>query len=124
MVRSTAVTAAPASNVLPLRQRPVDMDHLTRQALGDRELGKEILILFDQTAQTYFSRIERSTSVPELLMHLHTLKGAASGVGAWGIADLARIAESELRSGQPVNPERIDDIDMAVQEVSAFIAGL
>ena len=33
-------------------------------------------------------------------------------------------AESELRAGVPVNPERIDDLDMAVQECSAFIESL
>ncbi len=57
-------------------------------------------------------------------MHLHTLKGAASGVGAWSIADLAKAAEDEIRGGAPVNPERIDDLDIAVQEVSAFIGDI
>ena len=48
--------------------------------------------------------------------------GAASGIGAFGLAELARVAETELRDGAPVNPERIDDLNVAVQEVSAFIA--
>jgi hypothetical protein len=34
---------------------------------------------------------------------------------------LARVAERELRDGAPVNPERIDDLNVAVEEVSAFI---
>jgi HPt (histidine-containing phosphotransfer) domain-containing protein len=58
-----------------------------------------------------------------MLRHLHTLKGAASGVGAWGIAELAKTAEDEVRSGI-VNPERIDDLDIAVQEVSVFIGDI
>ena len=29
---------------------------------------------------------------------------------------------SELKAGEPVNPERIDDIHVAVEEVQAFIA--
>ena len=33
-----------------------------------------------------------------------------------------RTAEAELRDGQLVKPERIDDLHMAVEEVSAFIA--
>ena len=53
---------------------------------------------------------------------LINLRGAAAGVGAFGLAELARVAETELREGAPVNPERIDDLDMAVQEVSAFIS--
>jgi hypothetical protein len=32
------------------------------------------------------------------------------------------VAEAELLAGAPVNPERIDDIGMALQEVCGFIA--
>jgi HPt (histidine-containing phosphotransfer) domain-containing protein len=56
------------------------------------------------------------------LRNLHTLRGAAAGVGAFGLAELARVAETELRAGVPVNPERIDDLNIAVEEVAAFIA--
>lgn len=101
---------------------PIDMEHLSNQALGDANLALEVLRLFDDMTRTYFARLEQSTTVPQLLEHLHTLKGAAMGVGAFGLAELARTAETELRAGQPVNPERIDDIGVAVEEVSAFIA--
>ncbi|MEQ1900786.1 MAG: Hpt domain-containing protein [Devosia sp.] len=101
---------------------PIDMNHLSNQALGDANLALEVLRLFDDMSRTYFARLEQSTTVPQLLEHLHTLKGAALGVGAFGLAELARTAEAELRGGQPVNPERIDDIGVAVEEVSAFIA--
>ena len=40
------------------------------------------------------------------------------------LRDLAKAAEDELRDGEPVNPERIDDLGMAVEEVRAFIAEL
>ena len=46
----------------------------------------------------------------------------ASGIGAFGLAELARVAEAELRDGAPVNPERIDDLHVAVEELSAFIS--
>jgi HPt (histidine-containing phosphotransfer) domain-containing protein len=97
------------------------MAHLGKQALGDPGLEEEILRLFDTMSRTYYERLETSTDVEQLLRHLHTLKGAAAGVGAWTIADLARTTEAELRSGAPVNPERIDDLGMAVHECSAFI---
>lgn len=111
-----------ASNVLPLHQRPIDMEHLSRQALGDEALGHEILLLFADSLGVYHARLDAATTREDLLMQLHTIKGAAMGVGAWALADLARLAESELRAGAPVNPERIDDIGMAVHEVTAFIA--
>ncbi|MBL8597475.1 MAG: Hpt domain-containing protein [Devosia sp.] len=105
----------------PEIRRPIDMEHLSRQTLGDPGLEEEVLRLFDQMTHTYYERLEISTSVDELLRNLHTLKGAAAGVGAFGLAELARVAEQELREGAPVNPERIDDLAVAVQEVSAFI---
>jgi HPt (histidine-containing phosphotransfer) domain-containing protein len=125
MVRSTAVERpAGDSQQQRLLHQPIDMAHLGRQALGDRGLEGEVLRLFDTMSRTYFERLETSTSVTELRQHLHTLKGAAAGIGAGRIAELARLTEEELRRGDPVNPERIDDLGIAVQECSAFIATL
>jgi HPt (histidine-containing phosphotransfer) domain-containing protein len=98
------------------------MAFLAKQTLGDENLALEVLRLFDEMQKTYFARLETSTTVPDLLNHLHTLRGAASGVGAFALAELAKTAEEELRAGKPVNPERIDDLGMAVHEASAFIA--
>jgi HPt (histidine-containing phosphotransfer) domain-containing protein len=105
----------------PQIRRPIDLEHLSRQTLGDPGLEAEVLRLFDQMSRTYYARLEASTTVDELLRNLHTLKGAAAGVGAFALAELARDAEQELREGGPVNPERIDDLAVAVQEVSEFI---
>jgi HPt (histidine-containing phosphotransfer) domain-containing protein len=102
--------------------RPIDMAFLHRQTLNDPGLELEILRLFDEMSRTYYDRLEHSTTVDDLLRNLHTLKGAAAGVGAFGLAELARVTERELSEGAPVNPERIDDLAIAVQEVSAFIA--
>lgn len=117
---NTAKAVPVPSSVEEIR-RPIDMDHLSRQTLGDQGLELEVLRLFDEMSHVYYDRLERSTTVDDLLRNLHTLKGAAAGVGAFGLAELARVAETELRDGASVNPERIDDLNMAVQEVSAFI---
>jgi hypothetical protein len=98
--------------------------HLAKQTLGDHGLECEVLRLFDTMAQRYFARVELSTTVDELRVHLRSLKGAATGVGAWSIADRAKLMEDELSAGLPVNPERIDDLHMAVQEASEFIGTL
>ncbi len=111
---------APVSQ--PEIRRPIDLEHLSKQTLGDSGLELEVLRLFDEMSHVYYHRLEESTTVPELLRNLHTLKGAAAGIGAFALADLARVAETELRDGAPVNPERIDDLNVAVEEVSAFIA--
>lgn len=103
---------------------PIDLEHLNRQALGDPGLTDEVLRLYDTMSRVYLDRIEASTTVPGLIEQLQTLKSAAAGIGAWGVRDLARTAEDELRLGLPVNPERIDDIAMAVEECSVYIGGL
>lgn len=122
MRHNRAAKADPRLDRHPAILHPIDMGHLSRQTLGDPGLEEEVLRLFDQMARVYYGRLETSTTRSDLLTNLHTLKGAASGIGAFGLAELARVAETELRDGAPVNPERIDDLNVAVQEVSAFIA--
>jgi HPt (histidine-containing phosphotransfer) domain-containing protein len=118
-----AAKAAPVEAPKEEIRGPIDLQFLSRQTLGDQGLEEEVLRLFDQMSHAYFDRLETSTNVSELMRNLHTLRGAAAGVGAFALAELARVAENELREGGPVNPERIDDLDIAVQEVSAFIGG-
>jgi HPt (histidine-containing phosphotransfer) domain-containing protein len=104
------------------RRPPIDVDYLGKQTLGDEGLEQEVLRLFDVMVQTYMERLESSTGRDALLQHLHTLKGAAAGVGAFSLSEMAREAETSLKAGDPVDAERIDDLRMAVEEVSAFIA--
>lgn len=102
--------------------RPIDLVHLAKQCLGDENLEYEILRLFDTTLQTYFARLELAASYDDLAINLHSIKGAAGGVGAWSVADLARACEVEMQAGRPLSPERIADLGMAIAEVRAFIA--
>jgi len=124
MGRTTSAKATARSSRAQHPHQPIDMAHLERQALGDKGLEGEVLRLFEQMSHVYFRRLETSTTLDDLLQHLHRLRAAADGVGARRIAELAGLAEGELRAGRPVNPERIDDLGMAVQECAAFIAGL
>ena len=102
--------------------RPIDLVHLAKQCLGDEHLEYEILRLFDTTVQTYFARLEQATSFDDLIMSLHSIKGAASGVGAFTVSDLAKACETELQAARPLQPERIADLGMAIEEVRTFIA--
>lgn len=124
MVQSTAVRRAARVARPRHNHQPIDMVHLARQTMGDHGLQSEVLRMFDTMSQVYFGRLETSTSVDDLLRHLHTLRGAAAGIGASRIAELARAAESDVRAGIPVNPERVDDIGMSIEECSAFIGEL
>lgn len=125
MVRSPAAKpkayAGAGTNV---RYRPIDLGHLARQTLGDKGLEQEVLRLFDDTVRIYFGRVEHSTTVEDLVRNLHTLKGAAAGVGANAVAALAGAAAAGLKDGRPVDPEQIADLEVAVTECRAFIAEL
>ncbi|MDR3471927.1 MAG: Hpt domain-containing protein [Devosia sp.] len=110
------------SDVRRTPARPIDMMHLAKQALGDPGLELEILRAFSESTAKHFSGLENSTNLPDLLHHLHTLKGASIGVGAWSLAEHAHIMNRELKSGMRVDPELVEDIRMAVEEVQAFIA--
>lgn len=101
---------------------PIDLQHLSRQALGDPGLTDEVLRLYATMSQVYLQRIETSTTTEALIEHLHTLKSAAAGIGAWTVRDLAKHAEDALREGAEPNPEQIEDIAIAVAECDAFIS--
>ena len=117
---STAQVVVPLS---PNRAvRPIDLVHLAKQCLGDEHLEYEILRLFDTTIKTYFARLSSAEAFEDMRLNLHSIKGAASGVGAWTIADLAKAAEAELHAGGSVSPEALADLGHAIEEAGAFIA--
>jgi HPt (histidine-containing phosphotransfer) domain-containing protein len=105
----------------PVAGNPIDLEHLSRQSMGDPGLEEEVLRLYADMSLVYLARIEASTSQPDLVESLHTLKSAASGIGAFGVGNLAGNAIDALRQGQPVDPERIEDIAIAVTECADYI---
>ncbi len=109
---------------MPQRGGPIDMVHLERQSLGDPGLQDEVLRLYSDMSLVYLERIETSTTVPDLLRNLHTLRSAAAGVGAATVRDLVAHAEGALRDGADVNPEWVDEIAEAVTECRDYISRL
>ncbi|WP_423068202.1 Hpt domain-containing protein [Devosia sp. CN2-171] len=121
MARNNVVGAGHHGPARKSSPGPIDMVHLEQQSLGDPGLQEEVLRLYSQMSGVYLTRIEESSSSEELARHLHTLKSAAAGIGAWQVRDLAKHAEDALREGHPVNPEHIEAIAEAVGACRAFI---
>lgn len=117
----TAVKAEPVAEIRTRTVRPVDLVHLAKQCLGDEALEMEVLRLFDTTLKTYYARLQMAESFDDLALVLHSIKGAAGGVGAWTIADTAKAMEHEMRSGRPLTQERIADLGLVVEDVRNFI---
>jgi HPt (histidine-containing phosphotransfer) domain-containing protein len=74
----------------------VDLAHLARYTGGDVALNAEVLRLFDSQASELVERLQsiidaRDTQSWKTITH--TLKGAARGIGAFGLGDAAAAAE-------------------------------
>jgi HPt (histidine-containing phosphotransfer) domain-containing protein len=81
----------------------LDLDHLERMTLGERELEREVLRLFAQQSADLLARLEKLPREGASLAH--TLKGSARGIGAFAVADAAECLECRLRQGLPVTAE-------------------
>ena len=106
-------------------RRPIDRIHLARQTLGDQSLALEVLRMYDEMAATYFARLETSTNRNDLMVNLHALQGRLDGHRRLPRSPNWRgPPRTSCGPAMPVNPERIDDIGIAVEEVRHFIADM
>ena len=73
--------------------KPIDFTYLRRFTLGNKELEREVLYLFAESAPIYLKALETACTPKEWHDAAHTLKGSARAVGAWRIARTAEVAE-------------------------------
>ncbi|MPZ57964.1 MAG: Hpt domain-containing protein [Rhizobiales bacterium] len=78
----------------------LDVGHLSRMTLGDRNLEREVLQLFDQQTAMLAERL-RGASATVAASCAHTLKGSARGIGAWELARSAEQVERAVAAGAP-----------------------
>lgn len=102
----------------PARMRPIDLAHLSRQTMGDRELEREVLQLFVQQAIAARTRIVDAAGGERLLL-AHGLKGSARGVGAFAIADCVVELEESPDDGMI-----LDRLEHLIEEVRDFVAAI
>jgi HPt (histidine-containing phosphotransfer) domain-containing protein len=79
-------------------QRAIDLDHLNRYTGGNRDLNEEILRLFEDQCVTMLEQLDvlawkGDAGGKNWREIAHGLKGAARGVGAFALADIAAEAE-------------------------------
>ena len=73
--------------------KPVDLAHLSTQTMGDRDLEREVLFIFVNQSSIYLKMFQIAASAQDRRRAAHSLKGAARGIGAWTLAELASEAE-------------------------------
>jgi HPt (histidine-containing phosphotransfer) domain-containing protein len=74
----------------------VDLNHLDRYTGGDVSLNAEILRLFDSQANELVQQLQNiieARDAKSWRVAIHTLKGAARGIGAFSLGDAAAAAE-------------------------------
>ncbi len=105
--------------------RPVDLVHLSRYTLGDREIEGEVLGLFVSQAAIYLARLEGAATETEWREAAHSLKGSALAIGAWRTAEAAQRAEALASDalGQ-TRATRLGEIESALREAEDYICTL
>ena len=105
---------------------PVDLAHLARYTGGDKSLNAEILRLFDGQISEMVGQLQsilEQRDPKKWRQVTHTIKGAARGVGAFGMGQAAADAE-------PVDPvshpdqagQALEVLKVQGEAVQAFIA--
>ncbi len=118
-LQAVAFSMPGGENCMRSQTRPVDLVHLARQTMGDRLLEEEVLQLFMQQAAMMGDRI-RNAGPKERKRLAHGLKGSASGIGAFAVAECALAIEENPEVASLVN-ELADRLD-AVREFIASIS--
>jgi HPt (histidine-containing phosphotransfer) domain-containing protein len=105
---------------------PVDLDHLARYTGGDKSLNAEILRLFDGQISEMVDQLHtilEQRDQKKWRQITHTIKGAARGVGAFGMGQAAAEAEPVDPAAQPDQAgQALASLKSQGQAVQAFIA--
>ncbi len=103
---------------------PLDLVHLSRQTLGDRELEREILSLFVKQSVQLSQRMFKSSKAEEQHDLAHTLIGSARAVGAWRVAKAAEHVDSVLNKGGVELSAALTELGDVIDEANSMIMGL
>ena len=96
----------------------VDFGYLERFTAGDRQVIGEVLVLFREQAETWAGSLDAANAGWGDVVH--TIKGAARGIGANALGDACARAEADGASGLPAVREALRAV---LAEIAAYQAG-
>lgn len=102
--------------------RPVDLVHLAKYTMGNRDLEHEVLRLFTKQSLIYLERLRNAADQRTWREAAHTLKGSARGIGAWQVAEVATALEqvnSDRSNGK--RDRLVKDLCHSISEANEFI---
>ena len=99
----------------------VDFDYLEGYAAGDQALVDEVLAIFREQAALWSPLIDPHQPAEGWRDAVHTLKGAARGVGAFALGAACEAAET---AEEAVVPARLHEVqhalDLALADIAAY----
>lgn len=98
--------------------RPIDLNHLAEQTMGDRDLELEVLALFMRESDNVVERLAGADEEEQMRL-AHSLVGSARGVGAFTVAEHA----SEIER-QGYDAARGRKLEKSLGETRDFIASI
>ncbi|HWF65341.1 MAG TPA: Hpt domain-containing protein [Rhizomicrobium sp.] len=105
-------------------QTAIDLEHLARYTGGERALNEEVLRLFDGQITAMVAELRAllaSRDAKRWREVAHSIKGAARGVGAFSMGDLAAAAEPINPADAPAAKGVIAKLEREAQTVRSFI---
>ncbi len=102
--------------------RPVDLVHLSRFTMGNRDLEREVLLLFCKQSILFIERLKEAGDDKSWREAAHIMKGSARGIGAWDVGNAAFAAEQLTGLEREVKgPAAIEALEAAMEEACSFI---
>jgi HPt (histidine-containing phosphotransfer) domain-containing protein len=102
---------------------PIDLVHLARQTMGDRELEQELLALFDRQAEQIGRKLRHIETGAVGADLAHKLKGSARAVGATAVAAAAENYEHGARAGM-LRQSDADRLGASIDDLRSYLRDL
>ncbi|MCM2455028.1 Hpt domain-containing protein [Rhizobium sp. CG4] len=106
------------SSSFAANSKPVDLAHLAKQTMGDKDLEIEILQLFARNTRVILHELADADHA-KIVALAHRLKGSADAVGAFRVSTAARDLESN-----PADSNLFAQVTSSVIEAENFILKL
>jgi len=100
-------------------EKPIDLVHLSKLTMGDKVLELDVLKMFLAQIPFYVDMIKNSQTPDEVYRTAHTMKGAASNIGAFPLAQMAACAEKNREFNIQ---EMISELGLITEYVAALSA--
>ncbi len=107
----------------PMGRAVIDLEHLARYTGGERQLNEEVLRLFDDQVGRMVGELNgllTSRDNKRWREVTHSIKGAARGVGAFEMGNLAAHAEPVDPANSPAARDVIEKLESEARTIHAF----